>query len=373
MVRNGWGDDNFGFEDIEVTDRHFLVIYGHCCGSGIEFAIANVYAPQSISDKRKLWLDLSNLIKSRDVMWILMGDFNAVRKRDERLNSIFCPYTAQDFNIFITGEGLFDLKMGGFEYTYFQQAGAKLSKLDRILVCHKFLINFPQASCTSLPREQSDHCPIMLELNSKDFGPVPFKMFNSWLLRTGFNEVVIKASSDFKGYGVADSFLLNKLKFIKNRIRSWKAVNLSQEQVEIETIKNRMVDLDKKVERNDLNGSEKAEWAKISNRLTELEKLVTLDIKQKARIKWLINGDENSRFFHGFVKNRIRKNHMNGLMINGVWSNQPDEMKAEIFRFFFLQSLKKNGRSDQISGVQNSSPSQQLAKTFWKVISRLMR
>lgn len=116
MVRNGWGDDNFGFEDIEATgrsggiltiwdrsyfsvresikDRHFLVIYGHCCGSGIEFAIANVYAPQSISDKRKLWLDLSNLIKSRYVMWILMGDFNAVRRRDERLNSIFCPYTA---------------------------------------------------------------------------------------------------------------------------------------------------------------------------------------------------------------------------------------------------------------------------------------
>ena len=118
-------------------------------------------------------------------------------------------------------------------------------------------------------------------------------------------------------------------------------MEIPQEQLEAETIKKRMAELDTKAERNLLIGLEKEEWAKISSRLTKLEKLACMDIKQKARIKWLIDGDENTQFFHGFVKNRNRKNHMNGLMINGVWSNQPDEMKAEIFRFFSSKFKEK--------------------------------
>lgn len=105
-------------------------------------------------------------------------------------------------------------------------------------------------------------------------------------------------------------------------------MDLPQEQLEAEMIKKRMAEFDKKAERNILNGLEKFEWAKISSRLTDLEKLASLDIKQKVRIKWLIDGDKNNRFFHGFIKNRNRKSHMNGLMINGVWSDQPGEMKA---------------------------------------------
>lgn len=116
-------------------------------------------------------------------MWVFMGDFNAVRRRDERINSNFFCITALDFNKFIKYGGLHELKMGGFKFTYYQNAGAKLIKLDMILVCPEFVSKFPQASCTALPREQSDHCPIFLELSSMDYGPIPFRLFNSWILR----------------------------------------------------------------------------------------------------------------------------------------------------------------------------------------------
>lgn len=70
------------------------------------------------------------------------------------------------------------------------------------------------------------------------------------------------------------------------------------------------------------------------NRMHELERCAAEDLKQKARIKWTMDGDENSTFFHGVVNNQNRKNHIDGLMINGKWSNEVEEIKKEVFNFF---------------------------------------
>ena len=44
-----------------------------------------------------------------------------------------------------------------------------------------------------------------------------------------------------------------------------------------------------------------------------------LDLKQKARIKWDIDGDENINFFHGVINCNKRRNMLNGLGIDRNW------------------------------------------------------
>ncbi|KAI3517218.1 hypothetical protein L1887_16430 [Cichorium endivia] len=64
------------------------------------------------------------------------------------------------------------------------------------------------------------------------------------------------------------------------------------------------------------------------------EKMINLDLKQKSRIKWAVDGDENTRFFHGFVNNKRRKSRINGLVINGEWNTKVEDIKQEAYMFF---------------------------------------
>lgn len=50
--------------------------------------------------------------------WILMGDFNVVRVKDERRGSVFCKRSARYFNEFISNADLFDLVLGGRKFTW---------------------------------------------------------------------------------------------------------------------------------------------------------------------------------------------------------------------------------------------------------------
>ncbi|XP_023748817.1 uncharacterized protein LOC111897081 [Lactuca sativa] len=255
-IRNCWASNNLGYEIIEASGRsggiitiwddgvfmftdsikarHFLIVFGRCVGKNTDIAIVNVYAPQGTVDKRKLWEDLAQIKANRVAMWIFTGDFNTVRNKEERINSRFCHVFADDFNHFIYSNALTDLRMGGSKFTYFKpEDGGKLSKLDRFLVCDKFMDSFPGSAVTTLPRDLSDHCPIVMKTDCEDFGPRPFKFFNSWMYRTGFNEVVLRAWTKFRGYGYVDSFLATKLRLLKAEIKKWRDLNFDKENGEL--------------------------------------------------------------------------------------------------------------------------------------------
>ncbi|KAD4179918.1 hypothetical protein E3N88_28509 [Mikania micrantha] len=68
--------------------------------------------------------------------------------------------------------------------------------------------------------------------------------------------------------------------------------------------------------------------------LKEIEHRKGQDSKQKARIKWAIEGGENSSFFHGLINRNLHCNRINGLLIGGMWNTTPEDIKLELFEFF---------------------------------------
>ncbi|GJU81956.1 hypothetical protein Tco_1284321 [Tanacetum coccineum] len=82
--------------------------------------------------------------------YIMFGDMNAVRNAQERFGATLNSIEADHFNSFIDSTGLI----------------------------------------TALDRLWSDHNPILLHIDKTDSVPSPFKLYNSWLLRDGFDNLI---------------------------------------------------------------------------------------------------------------------------------------------------------------------------------------
>ncbi|GJW87662.1 RNA-directed DNA polymerase, eukaryota, reverse transcriptase zinc-binding domain protein [Tanacetum coccineum] len=118
---------------------------------------------------------------------------------------------------------LWDVPLGGHSFTGISVRGDKLSKLDRFLISEDSTPYFQNFSALVLDSLISDHKPIVLKPSTLDFGPTPFKFYNSWLLDNKIRELVsqfwekhiVEVGSnpiiDFK----------NKMKALKPIIKEW--------------------------------------------------------------------------------------------------------------------------------------------------------
>ncbi|PWA74986.1 Endonuclease/exonuclease/phosphatase [Artemisia annua] len=95
-------------------------------------------------------------------------------------------------NSYETGDVTTDtiLPMGGRRFTRIDKSCSKMAKLDRFLVSNRLTECLYQMVGMVLPRLWSDHCPIVLKHEARDYGPIPFKLFNSWSMHEGYEQVV---------------------------------------------------------------------------------------------------------------------------------------------------------------------------------------
>ncbi|GJZ07008.1 RNA-directed DNA polymerase, eukaryota, reverse transcriptase zinc-binding domain protein [Tanacetum coccineum] len=67
--------------------------------------------------------------------------------------------------------------------------------------------------------------------------------------------------------------------------------------------------------------------------LKDLEKLESMDLVQKSRVKLDVEGDENSKFFHGLINSRRKSQMVQGIMLDGVWNSEHKDIKSTFLDF----------------------------------------
>lgn len=77
------------------------IVYGHVLG------------PQ----KQVFWEELSQIRDPIDKLWILCGDFSAIRQKSEKLGSNFDVHLNRQFNYFIQDRLLVEQKLHTRKYT----------------------------------------------------------------------------------------------------------------------------------------------------------------------------------------------------------------------------------------------------------------
>ncbi|XP_022023792.1 uncharacterized protein LOC110924059 [Helianthus annuus] len=241
--------------------------------------------------------------------WIIFEDFNAVRDQAERKNSVFDPVCARDFNYFVDEAGLREYELKGMNYTYMvnRRGVCKLSRIDRVFVCENIFNKWSNGYVRALKREKSDHSPLLLSLVDTNFGPKPFRWYDSWIDKPGCLEVINSVLGDWINTGPTDVNLTNKLKALKEKLKVWiKGSRLNERQDE-SNLRQEKESLEVLMEHQDLEESDVWVWTECVKCLEDIELMKSHDIRQKSRIKWAILGDENASFFHNIVKGRLVK------------------------------------------------------------------
>ncbi|KAL4582671.1 hypothetical protein LXL04_007229 [Taraxacum kok-saghyz] len=131
-----------------------------------------------------------------------------------------------------------------------------------------------------------------------------------------------------------DRRLVCKLKKLKHDIRSWRSSIRASEVNEYDTLCSKIDDLEVAAESIVLSTPERSTRRDWKQRIAELDSLKKMDLMQKAKIKWDIDGDENNSFFHGIINGNKRFNQINGLIIDGEWCINLDATKKEVWSFF---------------------------------------
>ncbi|KAM6551594.1 hypothetical protein CsatB_001402 [Cannabis sativa] len=141
-----------------------------------------VYGFNDRQGRLELWRDLNGL-KTKE-SWIVMGDFNAITTKEERVGHRVKYQAEMEFISSIQHCQLEDVKSTGSFYTWTnkQQGHDRIySKIDRVLANQQWCDNYPSAEALFLNEGTFDHTPCISSLYPKwKCGKKPFKYFRMW-------------------------------------------------------------------------------------------------------------------------------------------------------------------------------------------------
>nr|GEX19472.1 RNA-directed DNA polymerase, eukaryota [Tanacetum cinerariifolium] len=303
--------------------------------NGIDLTIIAVYAPHDLRDKFMLWEYLGHVVNQWHGKVVIMGDFNEVRCKYDRFGSHFNVQGANVFNSFIINAGLEEVPIGGSAFTWCHKSMTKMSKLDRFLVSNNLLNICPHISAVTLERYLSDHRPVLLRESIHDYGPVPFRFFHHWLELDGFYTFVSdtwRNAPEDRSNGMKN--MRGNLKFLKYKIRKWIKDNRCNRKVAFDKLKEELRLVDEAIDKGVGTKEVVNKRLEVLNSLRYIDEMHAMDLAQKAKIKWSIEGDENSSFFHGMLNKQRNQSNIKGIMVDGVWKEQPNDVKKEFLNNF---------------------------------------
>lgn len=162
-----------------------------------------------------------------------------------------------------------------------------------------------------------------------NWGSKPFKAFNVWIK----NEKLMTLIRDDLRY-VPNFPLCASLKRVKKVIKLWN-------NVENGDIHKKIKDKEDLLNALDLGIAVSPSQSQVIEDLQALYQEKTAMLMQKSRLRWDLEGDRNSKYFHQVVKFRNDRNSIKVLKVGDVSFSDPDDIKQiflDHFRNFFSSS-----------------------------------
>lgn len=292
-----------------------------------------VYANPCPGIRKSLWNYLDGLASASNLPWLFLWDFNDTVCASEKCGGL-PSFGGQHFIDWIDRNHLVDLGFSGPKFTWCNKRNLEnliWKRLDRGLSNTAWTLLFPEAHLSHLPKINSDHCPILVNLFSHHVptrDSAPFRFQAMWLSHPNFTDFITDLWQSGQGHAA------QKTASLVVPLHAWNKHVFGCLFQKKRKIMARLAG----IQRNLCLGADiflsklESDLLKEYNTILEQEELLWL---QKSRNTWLKEGDRNTKFFHLSTIIRRRRNKLEGLNnADGVWITEKSGMKQIITDYF---------------------------------------
>lgn len=306
---------------------------------GSSWIITTVYGPCTAPGKMAFLNWLKNIIMPENVNWILLGDFNLIRKPKDRNKPGGDIGEMFRFNSMISALGLNEVKLQGRKFPWSNmQPNPLLEKLDWVFINNCWLSSFPITSVKAIDMIPSDHCPCIITVSSSIPKGHIFRFENYWLQNQEFQNILTQKWNQTSPHLDSARCLSGKFKILRKSLREWQASVINLKQVICNV---RMIIFFIEV-LGDFRDLSLMEWnfkEILGNKLLALLEKQKIYWKQRGNIKWVQLGDANTHFFHTNASIRFKNKLISELLSSEGIPVTSHTSKEEIIWNEFRQRL----------------------------------
>ena len=198
---------------------------------GFCWVLVAVYGAAQDNLKHEFLAELVRICEAETLPMLVGGDFNIIRRQEEKSNENFNARWPFIFNAIIESLSLREIDLSGRQYTWAsRRSDPTYEKLDRFLMSTEWEQKFPLVTVRALTRTVSDHTPLLLESGeaSHKGNNTHFSFELAWLRRAGFFEMVTSEWCTVQSGNTPIGRWQNKIGHLRQFLRGW-AKNVSGE------------------------------------------------------------------------------------------------------------------------------------------------
>ncbi|XP_044947663.1 uncharacterized protein LOC123397007 [Hordeum vulgare subsp. vulgare] len=277
---------------------------------GFKWALVAVYGAAQLEFKPDFLADLVRICGDETLPIMVGGDFNIIRRQNEKNNDNFDTRWSTMFNMVIESLNLREIHLSDRQYTWANSLTIPTyEKLDRVLTTVEWEQKYPLVTVQALQRAISDHTPLLVdsgEANHRGNKNV-FSFELSWFEREGFMDLITKEWGTHLGGSTSVEIWQNKIRNLRRVLRGWAKNQSGIYKKEKERLTKLIDELDVKAESAQLNSIDRNIKMDAEIRLQKLLREEEMKWALRAKVMNVVHGDDNTKFFHMIANGKHRK------------------------------------------------------------------
>jgi mannosylglycoprotein endo-beta-mannosidase len=305
----GINADTISVQNI-VTGERCVKFYVTSKHDNFKWVLVAVYGAAQDEHKPDFLAELVRICEDEPLPMIVGGDFNIIRRKEDKNKNNFNERWPFIFNAIIESLDLREIALSGRQFTWAnRRESPTYEKLDRILSSIEWEQKFPLVTVRALTRSGSDHTPLILDTGEQAFSGnrSTFSFELSWFKKDGFLDIVKREWTSISSGNNAMEKWQNKIRHLRQFLRGW-ARNLSGVyKAERDRLSHIIDILDCKAETVPLDEEERSVLRKANDDLAKLRRDEESKWLQRAKVKHIQEGGDNTKYFHLIANGKHRR------------------------------------------------------------------